>query len=73
MQVRQSAGWAKQESHCWRRGPKGPSSYFDSPSVQGEMASVLFVFQGETSEHLRCSFERHAGLELQAAPVDKNA
>ncbi len=36
-------------------------------SVLQKMASVVFVFQGETSEHLRCSSEQHAGLELQAA------
>lgn len=52
---------------------EGGSSYFDSPSVLNKMASVLFVFQGETSEHLLCSLEQHAGVELQAAPVHENA
>lgn len=51
----------------------GVHSYFDRPSVLNKMASVLFVFRGETSEHLLCSLEQHAGLELQAAPVRQNA
>lgn len=51
----------------------GASSYFDSPSVLDKMASVLFVFQGETSEHLWCSLEQHTGLELQAAAVHDTA
>lgn len=55
------------------KGGGGGRSYFDNPSVLEKMASVVFVFQGETSEHLWCSSEQHAGLELQAAPVHKNA
>lgn len=69
--------WAKQSEWWWLSLPEGrsegASSYFDSPYVLEKTASVMFVFQGETSEHLWCSSEQHAGLELQAASVHKNA
>lgn len=42
-------------------------------TLSREKMASLFVFQGETSEHLWCSSVQHAGLELQAALVDKNA
>lgn len=66
------------EPHRVMRVPVGvkvqsrASSYFDSRSVLQKRVSVLFVFQGETSEHLWRSLEQHAGLELQAALVHKN-
>lgn len=72
MQVRASKE-PMNKSLCFRGDPRGGEALILTVTLSREKMASLFVFQGETSEHLWCSSVQHAGLELQAALVDKNA